>query len=240
MKQLPFLLLMFLVACKGSQPPVATDQEIKGQEARIRIREVWPEPNLKTMPDSMKAWVPIFRKVWADDQRYRMLTNMEYLRLHWPEQKRLDSINLHIVDSFFDRYGQWPYQKWAGFIAHKSTGMVIQHAPLAKQEHYYPMMKKAYQDGEVGGETLAMLQDRINLHNKRLQLYGSQFSYVNDTMVLYPVADVDSLNARRKRMNLVPIENYYAMFKLKWDFEAYKKRLPELEKALGVVGKPVE
>jgi hypothetical protein len=240
MKQLPFLLLVLLAACKGSQKPIATEQEIKTQEGRIRIMEVWPEPNLKKMPDSMKPWVSIFRKAWADDQRYRMHNNMDYLRQHGPEQKRLDSINLAIVDSFFTHYGQWPYQKWAGFLAHHATGMVIQHAPLAKQEHYYPIMKKAYQDGEVGGETLAMLQDRINMRNKRLQLYGTQFNYVNNEQVLYPVADFDSLNARRKRMNLVPIENYYAMFKLKWDSAAYKKRLPELEKALGVVGMPVE
>ena len=165
---------------------------------------------------------------------------MEYLRLHGSEQKRLDSINLAIVDSFFTLYGQWPYKKWAGFLAHKSTGMVIQHAPLAKQEQYYSIMKKAYQDGEVWGETLAMLQDRINIRNKRFQLYGTQFSYVNNQQVLYPVADVDSLAARRQRMGLIPIENYFTMFKLKWDLEAYKKSLPDLIRSLQVTGDPVE
>lgn len=219
-----------------------TEEEIKMQEARIKMREILPEPYLKKMPDSMKHWVPIFRKVWADDQRYRMLTNMEYLSLHWPEQKRLDSINLAIVDSFFNRYGRWPYQKWAGFFAHRATGMIIQHAPLTKQEHYYPLIKKAYQDGEIGGETLAMLQDRINVRNKRFQLYGSQLcEYPKDEYVLYPVADVDSLDARRKRMGMISMDkNMELFFKLKWDLEAYKKSLPELVKALQVNGAPVE
>jgi hypothetical protein len=120
-----FYCSFFLTACKGSKPPVATDQEIKYQEGRIRIIEVCPEPFLKTMPDSMKDWVSIFRKVWADDQRYRMRNNMEYLQLHGPEQKRLDSINLAIVDSFFARYNKWPFKKWAGYLA--------QHASLDKQ-----------------------------------------------------------------------------------------------------------
>ncbi len=234
-------MLVLLAACKGSPRPVATAQEIKNQEGRIRIIEVLPEPCLKVMPDSMKHLVTIFRKVWADDQRYRMPSNMEYLRLHWPEQKKLDSINLTIVDSFFARYNRWPYKKWAGFLAQNATAMVIQHAPLPNQEHYYPIIKKAYQLGEVWGETLAPLQDRINLHNKRFQLYGSQlYEYPKNVYVLYPVADVDSLAARRKRMGMMPIENYLALFKLKWDLEAYKKSLPDLVKALQVNGEPVE
>ena len=189
----------------------------------------------------MKHWVPIFRKVWADDQRYRMPSNMEYLRVHWPEQKKLDSINLVIVDSFFACYNKWPYKKWAGFLAQNATAMVIQHAPLAKQEHYYSIMKKAYEVGEMWGETLAPLQDRINLHNKRFQLYGSQlYEHPKNVYVLYPVADVDSLDARRKRMGMMPIEKYLALFKVKWDLEDYKKSLPELVKALQVNGAPVE
>lgn len=102
-------------------------------------------------------------------------------------------------------------------------------------------MKKAYQIGEVWGETLAPLQDRINLHNKRFQLYGSQlYEYPKSVYLLYPVADVDSLDVRRKRMGMMPIENYLALFKIKWDLEAYKKALPDLVKALQVSGAPVE
>lgn len=229
-----------LFACRSTIRPSANDKQLNDHQGRIRIIEVMPELLLKKIPDSMKPWVPIFRKVWADDQRYRLQNNMEYLHLHGSEQKRLDSINLTIVDSFFTRYNRWPYKKWAGFLAEHATGLVIQHAPLAKQEHYYPIMKNAYQAGEVLGATLAMLQDRINVRNKRLQLYGTQFIYVDDKEVLYPVADVDSLDARRKRIGLIPIEGYFTMFKLKWDMEAYKKRLPELQKSLGVVGMPVE
>jgi hypothetical protein len=240
MKQLPFLLILLLAACKSASQPKVTEQQIKDQAARIRVMEVFPELYLKTMPDSMKPWVPIFRKVNADDQRYRIDSNVAYMMLYKTEQKRLDSINLRIVDSFFTRYQRWPYEKWAGFLAQRATASVIQHAPLAKQEYYYPLMKKAYQAGEVVGWRFARLQDRINALNKRLQLYGTQFNYINNKQVLYPVADLDSLNARRQRMGLMSMEQHCKLFNLSWDFEAYKQQLPELQKTLGVYARPVE
>jgi hypothetical protein len=240
MKQLFYLCILLLAACKSARQPKVAEQRIKDHEARIRIMEVCPEFHIKSMPDSMKPWIPIFRKVLADDQRYRIDSDAAYTMKHRQQQMRLDAINLRIVDSFLTLYQRWPYQKWAGFLAQQAVGSVIQHAPLAKQEAYYPLVKKAYQVGEAEGSRLALLQDRINLRNNRPQLYGTQFRYINKQQVLYPVADVDSLDVRRRRMGLMSMERHCKLLNLPWDFEDYKKQLPELQKALGVSGLPVE
>lgn len=199
-----------------------------------------PEPNLKTIPDSMKPWVSVFRQMWADDQRYRIINDMSYLLQNGVAQKQLDSINLHMVDSFFNRYNKWPDKNWVGLLGNRAVSLIIQHADLPYQEKYYPIVKRAWQDKQVAGETFAMLQDRINVKNKRLQLYGSQFCYVNNKQVLYPVANVDSLSIRRKQMGMVSIESYFAMFKLEWNLYTYKKSLPSLMSTLQVNGIPLE
>lgn len=239
MKEWLFLLLLF-ASCR-STGLVTFEQQLKDHDARLVALAKMAESSLNVMPDSMKHWVPIFRKMLVNDQRYRLLnSNIGYTLRYAIEQNRLDSANIHIVDSFFNRYNRWPDKNWAGYLAHLTTSLILLHVDLKRQEHYYPLLKKAWQDGLVAGEGFAMLQDRINLYNKRPQVYGTQIKYYKNAKVLYPVADVDSLAERRKRVGLIPIEKYYADFNLTWDIGAYKKILPDLVKMYKVRGAPVE
>jgi len=96
------------------------------------------------------------------------------------------------------------------------------------------MFRDAEQKGEILSSNLAILEDRINVREGRKQTYGSQATADQQTgkPFFYPIDDLDHLEERRKRMGLDPMSVYAKTVGLEWDFEQYKKLLPELEKVV--------
>jgi hypothetical protein len=110
--------------------------------------------------------------------------------------------------------------------------LVIQHADLPTQRKYLPMIRKAEQKGEILSSNLAILEDRINMREGNPQQYGSQAftDKQSGKLYFYPIADLNHLEERRKRMGLVPMAEYAKLMNLEWSPEQYKKMLPEIEK----------
>jgi hypothetical protein len=112
--------------------------------------------------------------------------------------------------------------------------LVIQHADLATQEKYLPMIRLAEKDGKTLSSNLAILEDRVAMRRKQPQIYGSQvFSdTVTKKMYVYPMIDPDHLEDRRKSMGLQPMSEYMTNFNQAWDLETYKKELPFIQQVL--------
>ncbi|MFA6246875.1 MAG: DUF6624 domain-containing protein [Mucilaginibacter sp.] len=147
-----------------------------------------------------------------------------------------DSLNLVKVVNIIDRYG-WLGPQDVGMNGSQALFLVIQHASLATQQKYLPLIRTAEKNGKTLSSNLAILEDRINMREKKKQIYGSQVfkNKLTGEMCFYPIADPDHVDDKRKAMGLQPIADYAKLFNLTWDVEMYKKNLPEIEKAASLL-----
>lgn len=206
----------------------------KNHDLRLKVTRMGFDPYYKSVPDSMKKWIGIFSNVLADDQKNRITGLNMMTKAEANEQNALDSVNLKIVSGFIDKYG-WPAKYDAGFKAQTAIAMVIQHAPLKIQEKYYPYLVEAFKRDRFLFEYLALLEDRINVRNNRLQYYGTESVMLEGKMILYPVVNIDSIDIYRNRLGpFMPVKDYMALLKVDWNAEDYKTKLPEFQKKLHV------
>ncbi len=141
--------------------------------------------------------------------------------------RNTDSQNLIRVNTILTKYG-WLGPQKVGITGSQALFLVIQHADLQTQQNYLPMIRTAEKNGEILSSNLAILEDRINMRTGKKQVYGSQGFTDKQTgkTYIYPVADVDHLDERRKVMGMQPMKDYAK----NWDAEEYKRQLPEIEK----------
>jgi len=179
--------------------------------------------------------------LWEADQTPRL----NYLNARQKKEStaRVDSLrkvmvqqdhdNLVKAIGILDKYG-WQSPQKVGLQGSQALFLVIQHADLPTQKKYLPMFREAEQKGEILSSNLAILEDRINVRDGKKQLYGSQATTDPQTgkMFFYPIADLDHLEERRKRMGLDPMTVYAKTMGMDWNMEEYKKSLPELEKTV--------
>ncbi|WP_310586204.1 DUF6624 domain-containing protein [Emticicia oligotrophica] len=141
-----------------------------------------------------------------------------------------DSINLIKIVNILDTKG-WVGADKVGGQANQTLFLVIQHADLATQQKYLPMMRDAVKKGNANANSLALLEDRVALGEGRKQIYGSQIGRNEKTQAFYvlPLEDPDNVDKRRAEVGLPPMAEYVKNWDITWDVEAYKKQLPEIE-----------
>jgi hypothetical protein len=205
-----------------------------------------PETSLKivpdfttwAIPDSYRVLLPILDSVWYRDQLYRHELNKgdkeeQNIRRKIFNQRSkivdsLEKINLTIIDSIVKKYG-WLGPNQVGIRGSHAMSLTIQHADLATQEKYLPILKQAVLDQKMLPSSYAMLVDRVESDNYRPQVYGTQLVRLDGSLEVFPVLNPDSLDIWRKSMNLVPMEKYLQIWNTPWNLEEYKKKLPELK-----------
>lgn len=141
-----------------------------------------------------------------------------------------DSINQIKVIEILDKHG-WVGPDKVGGQANQTLFLVIQHADLATQQKYLPMMREAVKNKNANSSSLALLEDRVALREGRKQMYGSQIGYDDETNKSYvlPLEDPDNVDKRRAEVGLGLLSDYVKRWDIIWDVEEYKKQLPELE-----------
>lgn len=140
-----------------------------------------------------------------------------------------DSLNTKDVTVIIDKYG-WPGADVVGHDGNSTIFLVIQHAALAVQDKYLPVMRKAVKEGNAQASDLAMLEDRVALGHGRKQTYGTQITTDPAGNFVAPLADPDHIDQLRAKVGLGPISEYLESFDLKWNVQEYKRQLPALEK----------
>lgn len=179
------------------------------------------------------ALLPMLDTIYKDDQlpRFELINltrnNAGQAKLDSIKRiiKKKDEINLDKVNGIVEKHG-WLGPQEIGMNGSQGIFLAIQHADLATQKKYLPLIKQAEKEGKTLSSNLALLEDRIAMREGREQLYGSQGfkDKVTGTSYIYPIADVDQLDQRRKQMGMPPMAAYVK----NWDLEEYKKKLPEI------------
>ncbi len=129
----------------------------------------------------------------------------------------IDSCNLVQIETLISKYG-WPGKSFVGAKGNNTVWLVIQHADLATQERYLPMMEKSVADNESRSCDLALLQDRILMRQGKKQFYGSQvtFNKITGDQEFWPIEDEANVNSRRTKVGLEPIEEYAKYFDIEY------------------------
>lgn len=174
--------------------------------------------------------------IFENDQSNRRKIN-EYIEKYGRESTQIDSlwkvisyydsINLKKVSAILDKKG-WLGPNVVGGLGSNTLFLVIQHADLATQQKYLPVMRKAVSEGKAYPASLALLEDRVALGEGKKQKYGSQIGYdpsTNSSYVL-PLEDADKVDEFRAEMGLGSISEYCSYFGITWNLEEYKMKLP--------------
>jgi hypothetical protein len=186
-----------------------------------------------------KPLVAMLDTIHREDQQYRLqIAEIEKkhgresaeMKAHWRLIGEKDSINLIKVKKILDERG-WLGTDVVGQEGNQTLFLVIQHADITTQQKYLPLMRTAVANGKASASHLALLEDRVALGLGKRQIYGSQISRDNQTgeYFVQPLEDPENVDKRRKEVGLGPLQDYISNWGMKWDVEAYKKKLPALE-----------
>jgi hypothetical protein len=118
----------------------------------------------------------------------------------------LDSTLAGEMTTILDRFGL-PTKSLVGARGADAAMLIIQHNwPL--QERALALAKTAPPD-EVSPQALAMLEDRVLVHQGKPQRFGTQFTLSADGVFRFaPTDDVAGLDARRSAAGMPPLSQY--------------------------------
>lgn len=210
----------------------------------LATQTVAASPATTQSPDTLnRPLIALLDTIWHDDQYYREKANAmqedtaasdEELNAMWNLVIEKDDINTNRITHLLDKRG-WPPVEEIGVKGSKAIFLVIQHADLATQVKYLPMVRKAVDDKNLYKRGLAMLEDRILMRQGQKQIYGTQLK-ANKIGIYYVVTMIDPehVDERRRQMDMEPMSEYLKNFNMTWSVPAYEKALKEAEKLLSM------
>jgi 23S rRNA (guanosine2251-2'-O)-methyltransferase len=159
----------------------------------------------------------------ADSMRSLFSKESAEFQLFLKQWRLQDSSNLAQVEAIIAQYG-FPGKSLVGSRGARSAWLVLQHAPLEKQEQYFPLFTKAADDGELAKADWAYLLDRINMYKGLPQVYGSQITRDPETgnWRMHPIENEHLVNERRASVGLGPLEDYARRMGVEWRLPASK------------------
>ena len=148
----------------------------------------------------------------AVDQALRLDLNPSTSKIDetkWRRIRIVDAANTRRLHEVIDRHG-WPTRAQVGSDGSRAAWLLVQHAfaDPAFQRRCLGLME-ALGPGEVPGESIALLTDRVRLAAHEPQWYGSQVQGECTTgYAPYPIDDEAHVDARRARLDLPPMADY--------------------------------
>lgn len=105
-----------------------------------------------------------------------------------------------------------------GKKAASAAFLVLQHAAYKYQKQYLPLVREAVSIGELAGQRLALLEDRVLMREGKEQIYGTQLTRNQETgeLELYPIEDEFNVDKRRAEMGMLPLAEYLKYFGLEY------------------------
>lgn len=107
----------------------------------------------------------------------------------------------------------WPTRARVGREGARAAFLIVQHADrdLAFQEEYLTYLDSAVAAGDLPGEALALLTDRVRVAKGEPQLYGTQVNITPDGLVFLPIEDSLHVDERRAALGMPPLAAYRAL-----------------------------
>ena len=169
-----------------------------------------------------KSTDKLLAEVWNDDQqpRHQLVELTKAVTLEGRTElidslilvndivERNDAKNIKVVDKILKS----GLPQGLSEESYKTIWIVIDHAPLVKQEQYLPLVEQMATEGYVGVDEYAILYDRVAMGQNRHQRYGSQLVQFGnaEAMQLYvwPIEDVEKLDSLRNTVGMSSFNKY--------------------------------
>ncbi len=125
--------------------------------------------------------------------------------------RAVDSANLAWLKPQLRQHG-FPSRRAVGKEGVQAAALLIQHADAdpAFQAEVLPLLEAAFRAGDMPGQEVAMLTDRVAKAQGRPQRYGTQTTIVGGRVIFDPIEDSAGVDARRAGMGLPPLLEYKA------------------------------
>ena len=106
---------------------------------------------------------------------------------------------------------------------------------LKEKENYFPMVKKAFENKEIGLRYYVKMIDKIEVEKGRPQIYGTQYEYDQKMgkSVFDQVVDGANVNKRRAHIGLSTIEYYAEQFGIEYKYERQRLTKTDFKKFTG-------
>jgi hypothetical protein len=154
-------------------------------------------------------------------------------------QDRYDSTNKEKITNILHQYG-YPGKSLVGSPFNSYVWYVMMHQNKNDLEHYLLIIKEAVDKGELENKYYCQMLDRVLMHQKKEQVYGTQgygVNVINDkdeeemTMFIWPIKDFRNVNKLRKKAGFNETVEQYCKNLLGIDFKGYTLNMVnELEK----------
>jgi len=125
------------------------------------------------------------------------------------EMQRIDSSNTAWLRETVAKHG-WPDRAVVGDSGATAAFLIVQHADrdTAFQAAMLPAIVAAHNRGQIEGESVALLTDRLAAARGEPQEYGTQSRFEDGRIVLKPIRDSATVDARRAKMGLPSLAEY--------------------------------
>jgi hypothetical protein len=124
------------------------------------------------------------------------------------ELTAVDEGNTKWMKEVIEKHG-WPGKSLVGDDGASAAWLMVQHADRdrAFQKKCLALME-AMPAGEVRGENIAYLQDRVLVGEGKKQRYGTQTTEVDGKFTPSPIEDEEHVDERRKGLGMAPLAEY--------------------------------
>jgi len=147
----------------------------------------------------------ILDSVYQSDQRIRM-SNVPFEQF-----AKEDHRNQELAISIIEKCGM-PSLKEVSRKQLDAIWLALQHTDKKYRKKYFPLIEEAVKNGDLSKQQYALMKDRILMDDGEPQLYGSQI----ENGKLYELEAPDSVNVRRKEMEMEPLEEYLKNFNIEY------------------------
>lgn len=162
-------------------------------------------PQLLSELQQRVDWDQEARRSWLRSPSDRQLAN---------RVDEIDSENVAWLRNLIDGAG-FPIATDVGEVGVHLAWILLQHADQALdlQRRLLPTLAKRYESHELSPTDLAKYTDRVLLAMKKPQRYGTQFDWQSRIFKLPDHRTVAEINAHRRELGLMSLEDYACMMK---------------------------
>jgi hypothetical protein len=121
-----------------------------------------------------------------------------------------------------DLYG-WPTASSVTEYAAAGAALIINHTTYEIRSRYFPMLEKAFKQGEAQPLRYAKMRDRLLVEEGKKQLFGTQWKFENLERVPYPIENPEYVDKRRAEIGLGPL-SLYLKERFDIDWNVYQKQ----------------
>ena len=202
------LVVGMFAACQSVAAQQPQCPPIDPSEGWARISRAWSdEKGLRWSNDSLRH--VLLSLVDRDQEARAKFGDRVTDTLYVQQLIRLDSTLAAEMQVILERFGL-PTRTMVGAAGSDAAMLLVQHSSTLQERVL--ALAKAAPAGEISPEKLAMLEDRVLVHQGKQQTFGTQFTLGPDGVFRFsPVSDAASLDARRSAAGMPPMRTYVCM-----------------------------